>query len=356
MKGIILHGGSGTRLRPLTYTDVKQLLPIAGKPVSEYALENLKELGIKDINIIIGEIGGNEVKEYYGNGSKWGLNTSYTYQGKPLGIAHAISLVKDFILDDDFVVVLGDNYFQNGLKPLFEEFLKQKCDSFVALTHVSNPRQFGVAEVNGGKIVKLVEKPKEPKSNLAIAGAYFLKPVIFDVISELKPSWRNELEITEAFQLMIERGMNVGYSVIDGWWKDTGTAEEFLECNRLVLDRIEPKARSKEWKEGEVFGRVYLGNNVVIRGKSRVIGPSFIGDNTVIDDSYIGPFSSIGKDCNIVKSEIEDSVIMDGCSIYLENRRRIRNSMLGPNTCVSSLNNDLEPVKLILGRDSKITL
>ena len=185
MKGVILHGGSGTRLRPLTYTDVKQLLPLAGKPVSEYALLNLIEIGISEVNIIVGEIGEKEVREFYGDGSKWGIQISYTYQGKPLGIAHAIGMTRDFVGNEDFVVVLGDNYFQGGLKELQAKFKDKKYDSLLALTKVKNPTQFGIAEVEKGSIISLEEKPKNPKSDLAIAGAYFLTPKVFPIIDGL---------------------------------------------------------------------------------------------------------------------------------------------------------------------------
>lgn len=355
MKGVILHGGNGTRLRPLTYTDVKQLLPLAGKPVSEYVLENLIELGIKDINIITGEVGGKEVEEYYGDGKKWGVNISYTFQGKPIGIAHAISKIQYFTGIENFVVVLGDNYFQSGLKALEDAFENQNSDALVALTKVSNPSQFGIAEVSNGKITKLIEKPKEPKSDLAIAGAYFMTPAIFDIIKMLKPSWRNELEITEAFQIMLERGMKIGYSVIRGWWKDTGTAEEFLECNRLVLDKIKREIGSDSISR-ITSGRVSMGEGVVIRGNSRIVGPVYIGKDTVIEDSYIGPYTSIGDGCSIIGSEIEDSVIMDRCTINMRNGKRIRESMIGPNVNVRPLSSDLKPYKLIVGRDSKLEI
>lgn len=354
MKGVILHGGSGTRLRPLTYTDVKQLLPIAGKPVSEYALDNLKELGITDVNIIIGEVGNMEVQSYYGDGSKWGLNISYTYQGKPLGIAHAIGLLKDFVKNDDFIVVLGDNYFQKGLRSLYEDFRKQEFDSFIALTKVTNPKQFGIAVVANGMIVKLEEKPEKSQSNLAITGAYFLTPSIFQAIDKLKPSWRNELEITEAFQIMLEEGKKIGYSIIDGWWKDTGTSEEFLDCNRMVLDKIE--SNSSKCRGGSIFGRVTMGQGSEIRGKSKVMGPVYIGRDTVIEDSYIGPYTSIGNRCTVRNAEIEDSVIMDGCTIALRNGKRIRESVLGPNVIINPFDNDHSPMRLILGRDSRIEL
>ena len=355
MKGVILHGGSGTRLRPLTYTDVKQLLPRAGKPVSEYALLNLIDIGIKEVNIIVGEIGEKEVREYYGDGSKWGIKISYTYQGKPLGIAHAIGMTRDFIGDENFVIVLGDNYFQDGLKELQAKFKDNRYDSLLALTKVKNPSQFGIAEVEKGSIISLVEKPKNPKSDLAIAGAYFLTPKVFPIIDGLSPSWRNELEITEAFQIMLDRGMSLGYSVISGWWKDTGTVDEFLECNRMVLDRLQGNGNNNP-DYSQVFGRVSMGKNVILDPSTRIMGPAYIGENTVVENSYIGPYTSIGSNCVIRDAEIEDSVVMDGCRITLRNGKRIRESMLGPNVEIKPFGNDLMPMKLILGRDSKLEL
>ena len=354
MKGVILHGGSGTRLRPLTYTDVKQLLPLAGKPVSEYALLNLIEIGITEVNIIVGEIGEKEVREYYGDGSKWGIKITYTYQGRPLGIAHAIGLTRDFVGNDNFVVILGDNYFQIGLTGLFKNFKEGSFDSLLALTKVNNPSQFGIAEVKNGKIISLVEKPKEPKSDLAIAGAYFLNPKVFPIIDKLKPSWRNELEITEAFQIMLEKGMTLGYSIISGWWKDTGTVDEFLDCNRMVLDKtlIDPMAQERK----NVSGRVFIGSNVVIDDHTKILGPCYIGSGTVIEKSYIGPYTSIGSNCRIVESEIEDSVVMDNCNIELGAANRIRESLLGANVVIEPVAKNGNSRKLVVGRDSKLVL
>ena len=352
MKGIILHGGSGTRLRPLTYTDVKQLLPLAGKPVSEYALTNLIELGILEINIVLGKVGYDEVRGYYGDGKKWGVNITYTLQGEPLGIAHAIGITREFVGDEDFVVVLGDNYFQNGFLQLLEDFKKDKKDAFVALIEVSNPQQFGVAEISNGKIVGLVEKPKAPKSNYAVTGVYFLKNSIFLFIDSLKPSWRGELEITEAFQKMIDSGMNIGYSVIKGWWKDTGTVEEFLDCNRMVLEN--PNSIYSEASVQNIKGRVSLGENVTIDENSHILGPCYIGPNTKIENSYIGPYTSIGSSCQIKDSEIENSVIMDSCKISLGSGNRIRESLLGASVTVESVSDKQNSIKLILGRDSKV--
>lgn len=354
MKGVILHGGSGTRLRPLTYTDVKQLLPIAGKPVSEYALLNLIELGIDEINIIVGEVGEKEVKEYYGDGSKWGVRITYTFQGKPLGIAHAIGMTEQFVDGEDFVVVLGDNFFQNGLKPLYEAFKNGGYDSLIALTVVDNPNQFGIAEIDDNRIVSLEEKPKVPKSNLAITGAYFLTPKVFGIIDTLKPSWRNELEITEAFQVMLEKGMSLGYSVISGWWKDTGTVEEFLDCNRMVLDKT--MDNSVDPSKKNISGRVYMGKNVLIDENSRILGPCYIGDGTVIENSYIGPYTSIGLNCRLNNTEVEDSVIMDSCSIELGPGNRLRESLLGANVTIEPVKNNGSSRKLVVGRDSKLIL
>ena len=353
MKGILLHGGSGTRLRPLTYTDVKQLLPIAGKPISEYALENMIEIGINEINIVIGSIGGEEVKKYYGDGTKWHIKITYTYQDKPLGIAHAIGMTKDFVRNDNFVVYLGDNYLQNGITGLYQDFVSKKYDAMIALVPVGNLSQFGIAEIENNKITRLVEKPKEPKSNLAIAGVYFLNSDVFEIISKLKPSGRNEYEITEAYQEMINRHMNVGYSIINGWFKDTGTVSDFLDCNRLVLDRIKG---NQIHEESKISGRVYLGENVKLLKNTRILGPCYIGSNSKIKDSYIGPFTSIGANCNIENVEIDNSIIMDDADIKMPNETRISESLIGSKTTIKPRVSMPKTMKLILGRESKLEL
>ena len=350
MKGIILHGGSGTRLRPFTYTDVKQLLPIAGRPVSEYALMNLTDIGIKEVNIVLGEVGHREVRDYYGDGSKWGVNISYTFQGKPKGIAHAIGMVREFVGDEDFVVVLGDNYFQNGFVQLLEDFGRYEKDAYIALTKEQNPEQFGVAEINDGRIVRIVEKPKVPISNYAVTGVYFLRKSIFPFIASLKPSWRGELEITEAFQKMIDSGMNIGYSVIKGWWKDTGTLEEFLSCNMMALEKV----ASADTGTGEnvKYWRASIEEGVSIDKTSKIVGPCFIGSGTRITNSYIGPYTSIGKNCKIENTHIENSVIMDSVFINLNSSTIIRESLIGPSTKIDSLGYNRKFLKLIVGRDS----
>ena len=355
MKGIILHGGTGTRLRPLTYTDVKQLLPIAGKPISEYALENLIEIGITEVNIVIGSIGSEEVKKYYGNGERWNIKISYTYQNQPLGIAHAIGLTREFVGDDKFVVFLGDNYLQDGISTLYKNYVLHGYDGMLALVHVRNPEQFGIAEIDNDRIIKLVEKPKQPKSDLAIAGVYFLSPEVFDSIDKLRQSGRGEYEITEAYQDMVDRNLKIGYSIISGWFKDTGTVEDFLDCNRLVLDRVSAKF-SVTTSLKNVSGRVQIDKDVYISDDSRILGPCFIGRGTRIESSYIGPFTSIGSNCYIKDTEIEDSIIMDGSKITLSKNFNLRQSLIGANVNITMSGSGSRTFKLVLGRDSKMEL
>lgn len=352
VKGIILHGGSGTRLRPLTYTDVKQLLPLAGKPVSEYALMSLIELGIKDVNIILGDIGGEEVKNYYGNGEKWEVNISYTFQGKPAGIAQAIGLAREFVGDDDFIVVLGDNYFHGGFSQLLGDFRNDEKDAYVALTEVPDPERYGIAEIRDGVIVKMVEKAKNPRSNLAVTGVYFLKKNIFTIIDSLKPSWRGEFEITDAFQKMIEAGMRIGYSIIAGWWKDTGTPEEFIKCNMMALERI-PVGEIKLNGQG-TYWRTQTEGEVSVDKDSKIVGPCFIGSGSVITNSYIGPYTSVGKNCRIKNTHIENSVIMENVTVNLNFSSVMRESLVGPSSEIHSSRNNEKFLKFIIGRDSKI--
>ena len=352
MKGVILHGGSGTRLRPLTYTEVKQLLPLAGRPVSEYALMDLIDIGIREVNIVLGEVGHREVQDYYGDGSKWGVNISYTFQGKPKGIAHAIAMVREFVGDEDFVVVLGDNYFQNGFAQLLEDFGRDKKDAYIALVKVQNPEQFGVAEIKDGRIVNIVEKPKIPISNYAVTGVYFLRKSIFPIIASLKPSWRGELEITEAIQMMMDSGLKIGYSIINGWWKDTGTPEEFLSCNMMVLENI---TSGDSGINGDLrYWRARIEEGVRIDEASKIVGPCFIGSGTKVVNSYIGPYTSIGKNCKIENTHIENSVIMDSVFINLNSPTIIRESLIGRSTKIASSSTNRKFLRFVLGRDSVV--
>ncbi|MGP6293802.1 glucose-1-phosphate thymidylyltransferase [Caldiplasma sukawensis] len=355
MKGIILHGGSGTRLRPLTYTDVKQLLPVGGMPISQYGFEDMVKNGITEINIVVGHVGAEDVKNHYGDGSRWGVNVSYTYQERPLGIAHAIWLCKNFVGNDDFIVFLGDNYLNNGLGELLDTYEGGDYDAAIGLTKVKNPERFGVAKIEGERIVSLVEKPKTFVSDLAIVGAYILNKEIFQYIEMLKPSWRNEYEITEAFQKMLENNKKIGFRIIEGWFKDTGTVEDFLDCNRLVLEKI---GRTNEFHDGgRINGKVFIGEGTVLDKTTEILGPCYIGKNCKITDSYIGPFTSMGDDCSISKCHIEDSVIMNGVSLAgYDDMPPIRGSLIGPNSKINHTKDGRRHLKLILGRDSEVWL
>src|SRR3989344_2464674 len=261
MKGIILHGGHGTRLRPLTHTGPKQLLPIANKPMSQYALEDLKKAGVKDIAIIIGDVYPEKVKEYYGDGSKFGVSITYVYQDKPKGISHAIRLCKDFIGSDKFIVYLGDNVLRKNLIDYTKKFSSSKSDAMILLCEVDEPQRFGVAELdkdNPGKIKKIMEKPKDPPSNLAVIGIYFLSPKIFDIIDNLKPSWRGELEITDALDMLMNKGNKIEYDIVTGWWKDTGTPEDIIHANKLVLDTIGTSNQFQLNEGAKVSGNIVL--------------------------------------------------------------------------------------------------
>jgi len=329
MKGIILHGGHGTRLRPLTHTGPKQLLPIANKPMSQYCIESIKEAGITDIAIIIGGLGSNKVKEYYGNGENFGVNITYIEQDEPRGIAHAIRLCKEFINNEKFLVFLGDNIIQKPITDFVENFNKSDYDATVLLCEVDNPSRFGIADVENEKIVKITEKPKKPTSNLAVTGIYLLTPLIFEVIDNLKPSWRNELEITDALDNLLKQNDNIGYETITDYWKDTGTPEDILNANRQVLEHICNQACDN---------------------------PSIIGKNCKIDESAsIGPNVSIG-DNTIISSNvvIENSIIMSGCKI--DGGLNIKDSIISANCHLHGNNKDKTKKVFLLGEGTKITL
>jgi glucose-1-phosphate thymidylyltransferase len=358
MKGVILHGGHGTRLRPLTHTGPKQLIPVANKPISQYVLEDIVRSGIRDVAIVLGDTAFEKVKQHYGDGSKFGSRITYVEQGQPKGIAHAVGLCKDFIGKDRFVVYLGDNLIKGGIKQYVERFVLEKTtDALLLLTKVKDPERFGVARLDAkGKLIGLVEKPKEPPSNYALAGIYLFSPVIFDAISRLKPSWRNELEITEAIQILLQEGREVVYAMISGWWKDTGMPEDILEANRLILDDLQPEILGNVEAHDSIQGRVSLGLGSTVRKGATIRGPAMIGEDTTIGSGvYIGPYTSIGSKCVIEKGEIENSIIMDSSTIAVEDR--IVDSLIGPHSTLSS-NPDAKPrgKKFVLGEGSSVAL
>ena len=343
MKGIILHGGHGTRLRPLTHTGPKQLLPIANKPMSQYCIESIREAGITDIAIIIGGLGSNKVKEYYENGENFGVNLTYIEQDHPRGIAHAVNLCKDFVSNEKFVVFLGDNIIQKSISEFAKNFEGSNYDASILLCKVDNPSRFGIADVKDGKILKIMEKPENPPTNLAVTGIYFLTPKIFDVIDRLKPSSRDELEITDALEMLLNENDNISYSMITDYWKDTGTPDDVLNANRQVLEHI--------------CNQTYIiDKSTNIESGSSVITPSIIGKNCKIDKSaQIGPNASIG-DNTIISSGvvIENSIIMSDCKI--DGSLNIRDSIISANCHLRGNDKDKTKKLFLLGEGTKITL
>jgi glucose-1-phosphate thymidylyltransferase len=354
---VILHGGQGTRLRPLTHTGPKQLIPVANKPISQYVLESLREARIRDIAIVLGDIYPEKVKEFYGDGSRFGVKITYVYQGKPLGIAHAVGCCKDFVGNNSFIVHLGDDLIKGGIKRYVEEFRRSNYDGMVLLCKVKEPQRFGVAEFDAeGRLVRLVEKPKEPPSEYALSGIYFFKPVIFEMIDKLKPSWRGELEITEAIQLLLDNGNSVGYHFVEGWWKDTGTPENILESNRLILDELKNEILGVVENEASIQGRVYIGEGSVVKHGAIIRGPASIGENSVVEANvYIGPYTSIGNNAIIKKGEIENSIIMDNCVVEIN--EKITDSLIGPYSVITTSQiGKPKGYRLVIGERSKITI
>ena len=326
MKGLILSGGKGTRLRPLTFTQAKQLVPVANKPVLFYGIEALKQAGIPEIGIIVGDTK-DEIMQAVGDGSRWGLNITYIEQDAPLGLAHAVKISEEFLRDDPFVVYLGDNILKSGITSLVEEFQQKKPNSLILLTEVPNPQMFGVAELDGGRVVRLVEKPKNPASNLALVGVYMFDAHIFEAVKAIKPSWRNELEITDAIQYLVEHGYEVQPHLVTGWWKDTGKIEDILEANRLILETVIGSNEGSVDETSRINGQVVIEQGVVVKN-SIIRGPAIIGENSEIIDSYIGPFTSIQNNCKIRQTEIEHSIVLEKSEI-IEIGSRIDESLIG---------------------------
>ena len=356
MKGVILHGGHGTRLRPLTHTGPKQLIPVANKPISQYVLEDLRDSGIKDIAIILGDVMPEKVRSYYGNGKKFGVKITYINQEKPGGIAQAVGLTEGFVGKDPFIVYLGDNLLKGGIAKCVQEFKEKKPDAMILLSKVKDPQQFGVAEFDKkGKIVRLVEKPKKPPSDYALTGIYFLRPVIFKMIKKLKPSWRGELEITEALQMLLDEGYQVGHRIVEGWWKDTGTIEDIIDANILVLDEIATSIKGTVEDSSCIQGRVSTGKGSIVKKGALIRGPAIVGENSTIESGvYIGPYTSIGNDVQIRKGEIENSIIMDNCTVCVNSR--IIDSMIGSNSEITTDSKGPKGHRLIIGEYSRIVL
>ncbi len=351
MKGLILSGGKGTRLRPLTFTQAKQLVPVANKPVLFYGIEALKEAGIEDIGIVVGDTK-DEIKEAAGDGSRWGLRITYIEQEAPLGLAHAVKISEGFLGNEPFVMYLGDNILKSGIKSLVEKFKEKKPNSLILLTEVPDPRLFGVAELKNGKVLRLVEKPKKPMSNLALVGVYMFDSHVFEAINAIKPSWRNELEITDAIQYLVDKGYEVHPHLVSGWWKDTGKIEDILEANRLILETIVGKIQGKVDEASRINGQVIIEEGVVVKN-SIIRGPAIIGAETEISNSYIGPSTAIQERCKIIQTEIEHSIVLEGSEIR-DVGSRIDESLIGRDVKIYKCPPKPSVYRLIVGDKSEI--
>jgi glucose-1-phosphate thymidylyltransferase len=351
MKGLILSGGKGTRLRPLTYTSAKQLVPVANKPVLFYGLEAMAGAGIRQVGIVVGDTAA-EIRAAVGDGSRWGLEVTYLEQDAPRGLAHAVLISEAYLGSEPFVMYLGDNLLNKGIERFVRQFAEAKPAAQILLTRVPDPQMFGVAELRDGKVVRLVEKPKEPKSDLALVGVYMFGPEIFDSVKRITPSGRNELEITDAIQDLIDRGLEVRPHIVDGWWKDTGKLEDMLEANRLILDTLERRIDGTVDADSRIEGKVVVEAGAVIE-RSIVRGPVIIGARARITHAYIGPFTSIMNDVSVRDTEIEHSIVLEG-SVISDLQNRVEDSLIGKNVRIYR-----EPVKpsayrFMLGDNSEV--
>src|SRR5579863_5478728 len=353
MKALVLAGGSGTRLRPITHTFAKQLVPVANKPVLFYGLEAIRDAGITDIGIVVGETAA-AIQEAVGDGRAFGLNVTYIRQEAALGLAHAVLIARDFLGRDDFVMYLGDNFIIGGITALVDEFRSGRPDAQIMLTTVPDPRQFGVAELDEtGDVVSLVEKPQCPRSDLALVGVYIFTPAVHQAVRQLTPSGRGELEITEALQWLLEAGHQVRSTIISGYWKDTGNVADMLEVNRMVLESAETRQHGAVDDATELIGRVVIEPGAQV-SRSRIVGPAIIGAGTRMDGSYVGPFTSIAEGCTIVDSEIEYSIVLRGASLI--GVRRIEASLIGHDVEVTPAPNVPRAHRLVLGDHSKVQI
>jgi glucose-1-phosphate thymidylyltransferase len=328
MRGLILSGGKGTRLRPLTHTSAKQLVPVANKPVLFYGIEAMASAGIKDVGIIIAPETGGEIREAAGDGSSFGISIEYIEQDEPRGLAHAVLTAERFLGDSPFVMYLGDNLLRDGIVDLVETFRTEAPDALILLTPVPDPEHYGVAELNDGRVSRLVEKPKDPATDLALVGVYMFTPAIFDAARSIEPSWRGELEITDAIQALVDRGHRVDPHIVHGWWKDTGQVHDMLEANRLILDDL-TEAVDGELIDSRVEGRVVIAEGARLE-RATVRGPAIVGSGSRLTDAYIGPYTAIGDDVTIEKAELEHSIVLSGSSIA-DLDFRIEASLIGKN-------------------------
>lgn len=354
MKALILAGGKGTRLRPITFSMAKQLVPVANKPVIEYGIEAIAEAGIKDFGIIVADTA-EAIKAVCGDGSRWGIRITYIEQMDPLGLAHAVKTAGNYLGDDDFIMYLGDNLIKSSVAGLVSEFEKNQPAATILLTDVPNPQDFGVAEMTNGKVTRLEEKPKNPRSNLALVGVYLFNRSIHDMIATLAPSARGEYEITDAIQALIDNGLDVRSHIVEGWWKDTGTVEAMLDANRLILETLEGHVDSTASLENvRLEGKVVVGPGTSIRNCT-LRGPAIIGSDCKLEDAYVGPFTAIDSNCRFARAEIEHSIVLADARIE-DVDIRIEGSLIGRGARVSKTDNRPKTIQLVLGDSSAVVL
>jgi glucose-1-phosphate thymidylyltransferase len=353
LKGLILSGGKGTRLRPITHTSAKQLVPVANKPVLFYGIESLVAAGVEEIGIIIAPETGGEIQAAAGDGSQFGASITYIEQDAPSGLAHAVLTAEPFLGDSPFVMYLGDNLLRDGIIDLVEQFRGEEPDAMILLTSVPDPENYGVAELDGEKVARLVEKPKQPQSDLALVGVYMFTPAIFDAARAIEPSWRNELEITDAIQWLIEHGLRVDPHIVRGWWKDTGQVQDMLDANRLILDDLGERLDG-ELVESRVEGRVVIEPGVVLE-RATVRGPAIIGAGSRIVDAYIGPYSAIGENVTIERAEIEYSIVLSGSSVR-DLDGRIEASLIGRNVAIARSPALPKAYRFVVGDNAEIAI
>jgi len=357
MKGVVLAGGTGSRLRPITHTGPKQLVPVANKPVIQYGIEDLRDAGVTDIGVVLGDKGRDEIQAFLGDGSEIGVDITYIIQGEPLGLAHAAACAREFVGEDDFVMYLGDNIFHQGLAEMVDRFQSGEYTASIALQRTDNPHQFGIADVdNDGTVRRLVEKPDDPPSNLALVGVYVFSPAVFDVIEDIEPSWRGELEITDALQGLLDSGVAVDSHVVEGWWKDTGKPEDILDANRLVLEDLETELAGKIHPEADVTGHVDLAASAEIEEGAVVRGPVSIAEEAIIGaETYIGPYTAVGPDTTVRGPHIENSVVVGGSDLTAD--VRLIDCLLGRGATVGSAAELLpEGHRLVVGENSNLKL
>jgi glucose-1-phosphate thymidylyltransferase len=352
VKALIPSGGAGTRLRPITHTSAKQLVPVANKPILFYVLDDIAEAGVVETGIVVGDTR-EEIRDAVGDGSNWGLKVTYIEQDEPRGLAHTVLIAQDFLAGDPFVMYLGDNMLRDGIIPFVQRFEASGCAAQIMVTQVESPEHYGIVQLDGERVVRLVEKPKEWISDLALVGVYLFDASIHEAVRALKPSWRGELEITDAIQWLLDQGNEVTVHRVEGWWKDTGQPEDLLEANRLVLEGSEPSNEGEVDAASKIIGTVILQEGARILN-SKLRGPLVIGPRTVVKDSFVGPFTSIGADCTVEDSEIEHSVIMEECR--LRGVRRLEDSLLGRGVVVERSDERPRSYQLMVGDSGRVGL